>query len=363
MNNTIINLIGVLILSAIGVAFVLPKLIAYLKKAGALDIPNQRSAHKIPTPSMGGISFFIGLLLAVLFSESFEILIVSIFIALMGLVGLWDDLKGIAPKLKFAFQGVIATALFWCGFSIEPLLGFVVNVDLPVYLDWLLTVFFMLGVINAFNLIDGIDGLLIGFTLISSIVISIVFILQGQWAFLFLSMSFIGVSFSFLLYNFQPAKIFMGDTGSLLIGVYISVCILKIANFGRAEYSIISLSLVLFACVDMLRLFIGRYLVMKTPFIADRNHFHHILIRIGWSHKKIVLHAYALQIVLSILAIFLSSRASLLSSLLVLVFICFSYYGLLQFLIYRRDQVSWKKTLRNRDNKIGDNELLKSYLK
>lgn len=363
MNYFLILVVCTVIVSALGVRVITPRLISYFERTGSLDIPNHRSAHKVPTPSMGGIAFFAGLICTTIFTWDVEIMLICSCIACASLLGLWDDLNGVEPKVKFLFQGIIATGLFLCGISIAPFLNLIVDTEIPIFVDWSLTILFVLGVKNAFNLIDGIDGLLISTTLISSIVLSAVFYIQHQWTFLFLTMSMVGVASSFLVYNFQPAKIFMGDTGSLFIGTYISACILKIGEFGNSDLSLVSLSIVLFACVDMLRLFLGRYLILKKPFRADSNHFHHILMRLGWSHKKIVFLASAMQLMIMIMAAILPRSSSFYGNLLVLIFVSVSFYGVLQFLIYRKHRSSLKESRVDQDKIIGDNQLFKSYLK
>lgn len=362
MKNELIQLTGVLLLSAAAAYLMLPRLIRFLKTRAKLDMPNHRSSHKEPTPTMGGISFFAGLIIALIFAATFESLVTGALIALAGGLGFWDDLKDLSPKFKFLVQALIATGFYFAGFAIAPLIELLFGFEIPFYLDWALTVFFMLGLINAFNLIDGVDGLLIGITLIASLTFSIIFYLQGQGSSLFISVGMVGVSLSFLIYNFQPAKIFMGDTGSLFIGAYISSSLLKVTESGNAEISIVAVSLILLACVDMLRLFLGRYLIRKKPFKADRNHIHHILLKIGWTHKKIVLHIYLFQLLLTLCALFFSSDVSFIMNTFILMCICVGIYGILQLLIYRKRQHIWKKTLRMRNERMRGNQLLKSYI-
>jgi len=363
MKNDLIQLVSTVALSALCAYLVLPRLIVFLKSNARLDIPNHRSSHKVPTPTMGGMCFFIGLVFAIIFSASLEVVVVSGLISLAAVLGLWDDSKGVSPKYKFLGQAIIATGFYLFGFSISPLTELTLGVSLPSFVDWMATMFFMLGLINAFNLIDGVDGLLIGLTLICSVVLAIIFFIQGQSPYLFLSLGMIGVSCSFLIYNFEPAKIFMGDTGSLFIGTYISSSVLKVAEGGNTDYSIIAISLVLFVCVDMLRLFFGRYLILRKPFLADRNHVHHVLLKIGWSDKKIVLHAYGFQLILTSMAFYLSFYDSFSLNLFVLILTCVGMYGLLQLLVYKKFRVLLRKTMEMKNRKIEGNHLLKSRFK
>lgn len=352
-----------LLLSAIAVIVLSPLLIKRLKKSGKLDIPNHRSAHKTPTPSMGGIVFFSGILLTMCFTLNPEVIDVCGLVGAAGVLGFYDDRLELSSKAKFLFQGIIALGIYYCGFSVAPIVSALIGFDLPSFLDLGLTVFFLLGVVNAINLADGVDGLLTGIALLSSLVFSIVFYLQGQSAFLFLSMAMTGVTAAFLLYNFQPAKIFMGDTGSLLLGTYIAISVLKVAQGGEAGFSLVGISLVIFCCVDMLRLFLGRYLITSAPFKADRNHFHHVLLRLGWSHKKIALFIYSLNALLILTSVFLVDANYFAISLLTLILCCISFYGVLQFLIFRKHRGLWKSIIRKKNIETSNNQLLRSKLK
>lgn len=352
-----------MILAGLVVILTTPLLVRHLKTAGTLDVPNHRSVHKSPTPSTGGIVFFSGLLFAIGFAQNVEITIFCALIGLAGILGFVDDRIDISSKIKFVFQGLIAVGLYFCGFSFAPILALLIGVDLPNYLDLIVTVFFIVGVVNGFNLADGIDGLLISIALVSSMVLSIIFYLQGQFSFLYVSMAMVGVSASFLVYNFQPAKIFMGDTGSLLLGTYISASVLKVTETGDPKCSIIGIALVIFCCVDMLRLFLGRYCITKKPFKADRNHFHHVLLRLGWSHRKIVALIFTLNLSLILAAFLLLDAQKFLTSLFTLILCCVSFYGLLQFLVFRKHRILWRKTIKKKNKEIGNNQLLRSNLK
>ncbi|MDG1333369.1 MAG: MraY family glycosyltransferase, partial [Crocinitomicaceae bacterium] len=363
MEKIYIQLICTALLSAISGYLILPQLIRYFKRSASLDIPNHRSSHSIPTPTMGGLSFFSGLVFAIVFQPSFEAVFVCSMISLAGVLGWIDDYKGLSPKLKFLGQAIIATCLFTYGFSMSPLIEIMFGLGVPIYVDWFLTVFFMVGVINAFNLIDGVDGMLIGLTFISSLTLLILFLMQGQYSYSILSACIVGISFTFLIFNFQPAKIFMGDTGSLLIGTYISLSVLKVVESQNEAFSTVAMSLILLACVDMFRLFLGRYVILKKPFLADRNHIHHILIRLGWTHKKIVLHAYGFQVLLITFSVFISGKNSSVICMVILISMCIVQYGLLQFMLFRKLQSAWQKTSKKKKEKIGDNQLLESHLK
>ncbi|MCH2223410.1 MAG: undecaprenyl/decaprenyl-phosphate alpha-N-acetylglucosaminyl 1-phosphate transferase [Crocinitomicaceae bacterium] len=352
-----------MILTGLVVIVSIPLLIRFLKRSETLDVPNNRSVHKSPIPSMGGIVFFSGLLFAIGFARNLEVTLFCSLIGASGILGFVHDRMDLSSKMKFVFQGLIAVCLYLLGFSVTPILELIVGISPPHYLDLALTVLFILGVVKAVNLIDGIDGLLVSITFASSIVLTIIFYLQGQLSYLYLSMAMIGVSASFLVYNFQPAKIFMGNTGSLLIGTYLSVGVLKVTEAGDPKFSIVGVALIIFCCVDMVRLFLGRYVITKKPFKADRNHFHYVLLRLGWSHRKIVALIFTLNLTLILTAFLLLNPDKFLASLVTLILCCVSFYGLLQFLVFRKHHSLWRKTIAKKNREIGNNQLLKSNLK
>lgn len=348
--------------SAIAVLYAVPALSSRLSRAGRVDVPNARSAHKVPTPSMGGLTFILGLLICVLLIPDVELLITCLLIASAGALGFADDILDISPKLKLLSQAMIAFGLVQSGISINPLFQMLFGVELSFWMDALLTIFFISGIVNSFNLLDGADGLLAGVAIVSSVVLAICFYRNGNMPFLGLSLAMIAVLLAFLTYNFHPATIFMGDTGSLLIGTYIAVSVLKITEAGTSETSLLAIACVLFSALDMSRLFLGRFLISRKPFQADRNHFHHVLVRVKWDHRRIMLFAIILQIGLVLTAYFASAKISFLATFLTMMFVSFTYMGLLHFLEFRR-RINHYRFLKERHQmEVINNQLLNTYL-
>lgn len=299
-----IVLICSLIASSFGLTvFLLPKLIRFIKEKGLLDIPNWRSAHKEPTPSYGGVVFVPALLLPLIFAyDQPEITVLIISSVFLSFFGVLDDLKDINHKIKFGLQFIFASLLYLVGYKLTNLYGIFGVYYLSEEVSFALTVFVILGIINAFNLIDGIDCLAGGLGLIASVVFSIIFFNAGNFNLMIVAIVFASTLLGFLVFNFAPARIFMGDTGSLVLGLIMSAFFLEGFQYSEGAYRISSLSLVLIPCVDMLRLFISRTLRKRSPFKADKSHFHHMLVMTLGNHMFASLTCFVITLIFVVLS-------------------------------------------------------------
>lgn len=358
--ETRIILVG--LLSVIAVLFVMPQLIRTLLKYNVYDIPNERSAHVTPTPSMGGITFFSGLILCSVLVWNRELALTSLLIGSAGLLGLWDDFKDISPRVKLLGQITIAAGLYFVGFSVAPMFQMFFDVTLAPWLSFMLTIVFVAGIMNSFNLLDGVDGLLAGVGMVCSIAFALVFFFHNDFAFMALSVAITGVLLAFLIYNYNPASIFMGDTGSLLIGAYIAVCILRVTAMESVQSSTVALACMVLSGIDMTRLFLGRYLLTKQPFLADKNHMHHVLLRLQWNPKKIMGYVVTLQIGLLTVGFMLGSRLGLFSNALIVLLVGITYLGILQLLLFQFEKRQYLEVVEQKNNETINNELLKTYL-
>lgn len=338
-----------------------PAWIHYLQENGRIAEPNHRSSHKTPTPSMGGIVFVPVVLMVGFFMDDNAGVVSCFLIAAAALLGFQDDRKDLSAKVKFFFQGLIAMVIYSLGFTIEPIAG-EFGIQLPEWLNFMGTVVFILGVVNAFNLIDGIDGLAMGVCLISGILFSVIFYLQGNEGFFYLSAAVTIGLVAFLQFNLQPARIFLGDTGSLLLGTYIVICLLNIASAPEPIYRSIVVSVIIYPCMDMLRLFLGRFLVAQSPFKADRNHFHHLLIGLGLQHWSASLFLYVLHTALIVTTILLSSNQPFVIQFFVLLLLNLCFYGLLQLLRFLRLRGRVRRRKKVLQRKLNENVLLKNYV-
>lgn len=350
------------LISAIAVLFIMPRWIKVLVEKKRFDIPTARSAHTVPIPSMGGITFLVGLMICATLFWNSELTLVCLLIGAAGLLGLWDDFKDISPRLKLLGQLVIAAGFYTLGFSINPMISMFFDFTLMPWMDLIGTMIFVAGVMNSFNLLDGVDGLLAGVGIVCSVTFSVVFFLQGNMAFLGLSVAITGVLVAFLFFNYHPASIFMGDTGSLLIGAYIAASILAITKVQSVQSSSVVLACMIVSALDMTRLFVGRYLITKRPFQADKNHMHHVLLRLKWNPKKIMWYIVSLQSLLIVIAFTLGTEMGLLNNALVLLCIGVVYMGLLQMFLFRSERQRYLRSMERTNNEAVNNELLKTYL-
>ncbi len=319
----------------------IPVIITVAERKKLFDLPNERKIHQNPIPSLGGLGIFAGFVMACLIaiqfhaSPEFQYFLAACFVIFF--LGLKDDILVISPIKKFIGQVLAAFLIIYKGnIQIRSMHGFMGIHELPESFSLLLTYFTIIVIINSFNLIDGIDGLAGSLGLMASIVFGFYFLQVNMPAYSILAFALAGSLAAFLIFNFHPAKIFMGDTGSLLIGLINSILVVKfieVANAVNVPYPIIASPAIGFAILmipllDTLRVFSIRIVNRRSPFSPDRNHVHHLLLDKGLSHRSITLMlvtinllaivvSYALRntgctwIILAIVLIFFSGIAAL----------------------------------------------------
>lgn len=264
------------------------------------DLPDQRKIHFTPIPSLGGIGIFAALMLSVSTMVSFaETPVLQYFLGasvIIFFLGLKDDILLISPMKKFAGQLIAAFLLVYPGnFQLTSLHGFLGLTALGPVFSMLFSCITILVVVNAFNLIDGIDGLAGSLGLISTLFFGVVFAIEKDFSFAILSFSMAASLLAFLIYNFSPAKIFMGDTGSLLLGLVNAVLVIRFINTASLPGTVLQFSAapaIGFAALfvplmDTLRVTVVRVYQGRSPFDPDVNHIHHLLMRRGLSHMQI----------------------------------------------------------------------------
>ncbi len=314
--------------SCLGSIAFISRLIPALKNHNLLDSPNQRSSHTVSTPSMGGITFIVASILALfIFRIDVNIKYGLSLIIVLGLLGLWDDLRDSSPKLRLLIELFISVGLTYLGYSFLPVFSMIGLENLPFWLEIILNAILMIGLMNAFNLIDGIDGLAGLVSLINMTTYTVLFFLIKDFEFALILCIGLGAVLGFLLFNFQPAKIFMGDSGSLLLGGLAILCSLQISKGGSTNYSIIALSTMILPAFDMIRLFIGRFLVNKSPMTADKNHYHHIMLLGFKQHKYSTLFISGCHLLFILLSIPVSNVLPPISALIVMLFIAIFIQG------------------------------------
>ncbi|MBO6622513.1 MAG: hypothetical protein JJ892_07280 [Balneola sp.] len=311
----------------------LTKIVA--RKIGAVDIPNIRKVHKKPTYRLGGVAIFCSTSITLflcyyLFPEKFfsytnnisspGIIIISIGLILC--VGIWDDVKALGPTSKFLVQIISAILISYAGINIPfnlPQLSFFDLGYFDNFASYLITIFWVVGVTNAYNLIDGLDGLASGIAAISLITVAFISLFFGQSGIALMSIILVGALLGFLVFNFRPASIFLGDSGSLFLGFMLSVFSIQSFELTSTTFTILAPVLILgLPIVDtflsMARRFISWFLpekissnkapdfrrILKSIFQPDKFHIHHQLMKLGFSHRNTVLILYGVSAVFSI---------------------------------------------------------------
>ena len=282
--------------------FLIPKIRAKALKLNLKDTPDIRSSHTMPVPTFGGVVFYISYILILFFAQSLDSNHVSITliasISILFFTGLLDDLRNLSPKIKFLCQIIgVALLMFQPDFRILSFHGFMGIYEIPLYVSVGGSMFFLLGLINAFNLIDGIDGL----TGITGVIVASFYSYMlynlGYFFYLSISLATIATLLAFLRFNFSnKRKIFMGDTGSLVIGLVLGLLTLKLLSvaddaysslsFYRAQLPLFLIAVLFVPLLDTMRVMFLRLTSGVSMFKPDRNHLHHIIVDFGLSHRK-----------------------------------------------------------------------------
>tara|TARA_B100000809_G_C15125148_1_gene525915 strand:- start:38 stop:1108 length:1071 start_codon:yes stop_codon:yes gene_type:complete len=307
------------------------------------DPSDDRKIHTRKVPLMGGMMIFAGTLFAFLLwlpvkdIGVIKYLVPSLLI--MFFVGMKDDIIGTAPVKKLAAHIVVAfIMILMADVKLTSLHGIFGVKEIPEWAGIMLSVFTYIVIINAFNLIDGVDGLAAGVGLIASTVFGSWFYYAGDWTYAVLAFSLAGALLGFLRFNFNPAKIFMGDSGSLTIGFLFAVMAIELVEYDAQELPasikniskpLLAMSILVFPLIDTIRVFTLRAINGVSPFTADRNHIHHRLIDLGLSHKQTVLIIYLFSLLTISASIFAQkfdpsySFIVIISSVLILIQIPF----------------------------------------
>lgn len=299
------------------------------------DVPDDRKVHKNPIPSLGGVGIFAGFIMAILVAISFKGELASFQYAVAAFsivffIGVKDDILIITPRKKLLAQLLAACILvFKGGFVVNSLYGLLGVYELPMSISYCLTVFAIVLVTNALNLIDGVDGLAGSLGVLICLSLGVFFIINGDIGYGCFAFALMGSLLAFLIFNFSPAKIFMGDTGSLLLGMAVSVMIIHFVQFAPVapvlsfqSTPVVAFAILFIPLFDTLRVFSIRMLKGRSPFSPDRNHIHHILLDKGLNHRMVTLSlvfANLIVIMLGGLGSFINSNL-LLAGILILGF-------------------------------------------
>lgn len=310
-----------------------PLVYRFAFKIGAIDVPkDSRRMHKKPTPRLGGLAIIFGFMVSIFcFGEmTRQLMGMLIGAAVIAAMGVIDDCKNLRAKLKFAIQILAALLVIFIGdikitvitnpniFSDSPYLV------LPGWLSILTTIFWIVFITNAVNFIDGLDGLAAGVSAIMSVSLVFIALRVGEYPVAVIGLALMGACFGFLPFNFNPAKIFMGDTGSTFLGFILAT--LSIQGIFKS-YAIISFAVPLLILglplFDALFAMIRRVYHGKSPMEADRGHLHHRLIDMGFSQKQTVFILYAISGILGITSVLLAENATLRALIILVTILAF----------------------------------------
>lgn len=307
------------------------------EKIGAIDVPkDDRRMHKEPLPRLGGLAIFLGFLVSVL---CFAELTKQLFALLVGCViivilGIFDDSRGLSAKFKFCVQVVAALVVIYVGdikidiFTNPNIFSDQTFLELSDWVAIPCTVIWIVAITNAVNLIDGLDGLAAGVSAIASVSLVFISLLVGQPGIALIALAIAGSCFGFLPFNFNPAKIIMGDTGSTFLGFALAV--LSIQG-GFKSYAAISFAVPLLILglpiFDTSFAILRRLFTGKGIMTADRGHIHHRLVDMGFSQKQTVFILYAISGVLGITAVVLAENGALRALLLLICVLIFIFAG------------------------------------
>jgi len=303
-----ISIIKVFFTALIATAIATPIAIWVAPKIGAMDVPkDNRRVHTHPVPRFGGIAIFCGILTAFinlwpLTTQTRGLLIGSSFILIVGII---DDLKGIKPKLKFLLQ-TVAAAILWAsrirlvGFTNPFTGGFV---SFPAIISLIVTLFWVVGITNTINLIDGLDGLAGGITFIASLSVAYTAAYKEMTETVTLVLAIAGACLGFLIYNFHPAKIFMGDAGSMLLGFLMS----SVSLIGMAPTkstmlfaTIVPVLILALPIFDTAFAIIRRVANHRPIMQADKGHIHHRIMAMGFGQRRTALALYSISAIMGV---------------------------------------------------------------
>lgn len=324
--------------------FAIPVVIQVAKDKKLFDEPDERKVHKNVIPTLGGLGIFAGFIIATLMGVPAAISSeLQYFIAAATVIfflGLKDDILILSASKKFIGQLVAAGIIIkFGGIQITNMHGFLGITEIPHIASIIISLFTIIVITNSFNLIDGVDGLAGSLGLLTTLVFGIYFFYAGQLTYAVMALALSGSIIGFLLYNYSPAKIFMGDTGSLLLGLINAILVIKFINVAGNPASnlpieaapAIGFSILMIPLFDTLRVFALRILDRRSPFSPDRTHVHHFLLDLGLSHRMVTITCVSVNISFIVMALLLRNlgTTTVLGILLVsaFIFIGVIYYG------------------------------------
>ncbi|QQD86030.1 MULTISPECIES: glycosyltransferase family 4 protein [Jeotgalicoccus] len=295
------NTLFLLCISFVISLILVPVFIYLAKRFGFVDYPNYRKVHKVPMPYLGGVAILVSFTIVTLFAQPAEIEYKPIIIGatILCFVGLVDDKYDLKPFVKFIGQLVAISVPIYYGIIIDTITPFGIEINFGV-LSVLVTVIWLAAIINAINLVDGLDGLATGVVIIALASIAVITIFQSNIFVMMICIILIGSLLGFLPYNFHPAKIFLGDNGAMMLGYIVGV--LSIIGFKNITFISLFFPIIILGVpfIDMFFAVIRRYREGVSVMRADKNHLHHRVRHLGFSHRESVVLIYFIALLFAI---------------------------------------------------------------
>ncbi len=332
------DLLHVILASTMGFLMTIaaiPPILKVAREKHLFDTPNERKLHTQAIPPLGGIAIFIAFVLSVIFSSHglsfYPIRYIIAAILLMFFIGLKDDLIIISAWKKFAVQAVSVLLLLILGnVEITNLHGLAGIYEIHPMIGFPLTLFIMIAIINAFNLIDGIDGLASGLAMVASFGLGSWFYMAGYLQYAIISFSLTGSLAGFFLFNVfgNTNKLFMGDTGSLVVGMILAILVVRFNELNIHKTSLyaigaapsVSFAIVMLPLIDTLRVMTLRIFSGRSPFSPDKNHIHHRLLELFPNHLTVTLIMVSSNLVIIALALLLNNQLKSVSFQFLIIF-------------------------------------------
>lgn len=335
-----VNSILVFIVCVLSAGVLIPQILLISFRRNLFDIPDGRKIHQSAVPRLGGIAFkpvvffSVALLLGVcqllgygdmlggIASESCSLAFGFCSIMVLYLVGMADDLIGIRYRAKFVVQIACGLMVIAGGLWLDNLHGLFLIYNIPAWVGWPVTVLAVVFIINAINLIDGIDGLASGLCGVAMLFYGMIFLMAHEYIYAMLAFATLGVLVPFFYYNVfgdakRGRKIFMGDTGSLTIGMMLCILSLRVCRCFPDDTSaslpnvfVLAYSPLIIPCFDVVRVYLHRVRNGKNPFLPDRNHIHHKLLAIGMRQRTAMITIVSVSVLFTLCNILLSTYVS-----------------------------------------------------
>ena len=312
MTATSIELWGPFVVALVVAAAVTPFAIWAAPRLGIMDVPkDERRVHKKPMPRFGGIAIYLGIMVSLLIFavKDEDFIAVMIGCTMIYILGLIDDVKDLKPVVKLAGQLICAATVYAMGIRIEFITNYFGpgNTDFGEVTCFVITMLWLAAITNAVNLIDGLDGLAAGISAISALCIGYVSYIHGQYVPTLAMMAIAGASLGFLPYNFHPAKIFMGDSGSQLLGFSIAaVSVLGTVKSATIVVVIIPALVLGLPIFDTVMAIIRRVAKRQSIGTADREHLNHRIMKAGFGQRRAVMILYCISGIMGIVAVLYS---------------------------------------------------------